>query len=127
MTKPVVYISSPMTKGDVGINVRFQCEIFDRLMRDGIVWPVAPAWSHWQHCLFPAPYETWIQYDLAMLERYDALLRLNAFYKPLGYHQAESLGADREVARMLELDKPVFTNIPDLYAWVRSEALCPQA
>ena len=53
LNKPIVYIASPYTKGDVSINVHFQCKIFDELMDDGIVFPVVPLWSHFQHTIFP--------------------------------------------------------------------------
>ena len=37
MPKPVVYIASPYTKGDVAMNTHFQCKVFDRLLSDGKV------------------------------------------------------------------------------------------
>ena len=119
--RPVVYIASPYTKGDVGINTRFQMQVFDELMNDGIVWPVVPLWSHMQHQTFPRKYTDWIDYDLALLTRYDALLRLNATYPPLGYEQKESSGADGEVAFMRKIGKPVFFDKGSLYAWAAME------
>jgi len=118
VSKPVVYIASPYTKGDVAINTRFQCEIFDQLMNEGIVWPVAPLWSHFQHTIFPRPYTDWIAYDLAMIPRYDACLRLAAIHKK--YVQAESSGATNEVFEFKRLNKPVFYSIENLYKWVKS-------
>lgn len=116
--KPVVYISSPYTRGDQALNTRFQCAIFNQLMDDGLVWPVPPLWSHFQHIIFPRPYEDWMAYDLAILPRYDACLRLNAEFPELNYLVSESSGADREVAVFESLKKPVFYNIVDLYRWV---------
>lgn len=117
--KPVVYIASPYTKGDPAINTHFQCRVFDRLMSDGLVWPVVPLWSHFQHIVFPRHYQDWIDYDLALIERYDACLRLNAEHSQLDYSMEKSSGADGEVARFKELGKPVFFDVDALYEWVR--------
>ena len=121
MKKPIVYIASPYTSGDSAINTHFQCRIFDRLLSDGLVWPVAPLWSHFQHTLFPRPYADWIEYDQAMLSLYDACLRLDAEEPSLGYKQSISSGADGEVDAFKSLGKPVFYNISQLYEWVRTQ------
>jgi hypothetical protein len=118
MTRPVIYIASPYTRGDVAINTHFQCSIFDQLLTDGKVWPVAPLWSHFQHTLFPRRYEDWIAYDLALIERYDGCLRVNPRFERLNYQETESFGADGEVAKFKSLNKPVFFSIEELYAWV---------
>jgi len=122
MRKQIVYIASPYTKGEVSINTHFQCMIFDQLLTDGKVWPVAPLWSHFQHTVFPRPYKDWIAYDQALLPLYDACLRLTARLERLGYEQHDSAGADGEVEIFKQLGKPVFTNIRDLYVWVDSLA-----
>lgn len=114
--KPTVFIASPYTKGDVAMNTHFQCKIFDQLLTDGKVLPIAPLWSHFQHILFPRPYADWIQYDQDMLRLYDCCLRLSVHLND--YKQDESTGADGEVASFLKLRKPVFYSIEDLYAWV---------
>ena len=119
-TKPIIYIASPYTKGDPAINARFQCLVFDELMADGIVWPYAPLWSHFQHSIFPRHYQEWIDYDLALLPRFDACLRLNAHFTPLNYTQSQSSGADGEEKLFRELGKPVFYNKTDLYLWVQN-------
>ena len=118
--KPTVYIASPYTKGDVALNVRFQCEVFDRLLSEGHVLPVAPLWSHFQHTMFPRSYQEWINYDLSMLPLYDCCLRLDAIFPELGYRQGQSFGADQEVDCFTRLRKPVFYSIDALYAWVES-------
>ena len=120
MNKPIVYIASPYTKGDVSINVHFQCKIFDELMDDGIVFPVVPLWSHFQHTIFPRQYKDWIAYDLALLCRYDACLRLDAVNEKLNYHQHDSSGADGEVEEFKRLGKPVFFSKSELYEWVKA-------
>lgn len=76
--KPVVYIASPYTKGDPAINAHFQCKMFDELLTEGKVWPFAPLWTHFQHTVFPRPYQDWTSYDNALLPRFDACLRIAA-------------------------------------------------
>jgi hypothetical protein len=120
--KPIVYIASPYSKGDVVMNTHFQCKIFDQLLNDGKVLPVAPLWSHFQHLLFPRPYKEWIAYDQEMLRLYDCCLRLSATLEEHGYKQAESSGADAEVASFRKMGKSIFYSIKDLYEWVDKRA-----
>ena len=120
MNKPFVYIASPYSKGDVAINTHFQCEIFDRLLSEGKVIPIAPLWSHFQHLLFPRPYSEWIAYDQSLLRLYDACLRLPAVQKSSGYYQYDSTGADAEVSTFVEMGRPVFESVADLYQWADS-------
>lgn len=115
--KPIVYIASPYSKGDPAINTHFQCRIFDKMLTDNKVWPYAPLWSHFQHVLFPRAYKDWIAYDLALLDRFDACLRLNTEAVHLNYLQNESAGADGEVKAFEKAGKPVFYNFCDLYRW----------
>ncbi len=122
--KPLVYIASPYTKGDVGINTRFQCQIWNDMMNDGRVLPYAPLWSHFQHTMFPRPYEDWIEYDNAIIPRMDALVRLSAEYMPLGYFEDKSSGADAEVELARSHGLPVFFTLHTLYLWVN--AGCPR-
>jgi hypothetical protein len=116
--KPIVYIASPYTKGDVGMNAHFQCKVFDQLLTEGKVIPVAPLWSHFQHMAFPRPYSDWIAYDQALLHLYDCCVRLPASLPELGYLQSDSTGADAEVETFMRLGKPVFTSLDSLYEWV---------
>ena len=99
-----VYIASPYTKGDVAMNVKRQMQVVDQLMDVGGYLPFAPLYSHFQHMMFPRPYEDWLELDLAWLESMDVLLRLDG----------ESSGADREVERFKELGRPVVYSIDEL-------------
>jgi hypothetical protein len=119
--KPLVYIASPYTKGDPAINTHFQAKVFDELMNDGVVIPFVPLVSHFLHLISPRPYQDWIEYDLALIPRCDACLRLDAVHVPLGYKETRSSGADGEVAECQRLGKPVFYNKQDLYAWVMQQ------
>jgi hypothetical protein len=118
MLKPTVYIASPYSKGDVAINAHFQCRIFNELLDSNKVLPVAPLWSHFQHVLFPRKYEDWIKYDQEMLRLYDCCLRLSSSYPPLNYSENESTGADAEVQSFIDMGKPVFFCVQDLFTWV---------
>jgi hypothetical protein len=120
--KPYVYIASPYTKGDPCINARFQSLTFDELLGTGLVLPYAPLMSHFQHTMFPRPYQDWIQYDLDIIPRFDACVRLDAT-GPNGYHESRSSGADGEVALFQKLGKPVFYSVPALLDWARGKAL----
>jgi len=100
------------------MNTHFQCKIFDRLLTEGRVIPVAPLWSHFQHTAFPRPYTDWVDYDQSLLHLYDACLRLNAELPSLAYRQEQSIGADAEVATFKRLGRPVFCSIEALYSWV---------
>jgi hypothetical protein len=119
--KPIVYIASPYTRGDVAMNTHFQCKVFNQMLDDGKAWPVAPLWSHFQHTIFPRPYKDWIAYDQALLHLYDACVRLTANVEEAKYTQHESTGADGEVATFRRLGKPVFTSLGDLYRWINEE------
>lgn len=100
------------------MNTHFQCKIFDQLLGEGKVLPVAPLWSHFQHVLFPRQYQDWIDYDQAMLSLYDCCLRLSASLPSVGYQESKSSGADAEVQTFEKLGKPVFYTVEKLYVWV---------
>jgi hypothetical protein len=119
--KPVVYIASPYSKGDPCVNTYFQCKLFDELLTEGLVLPVAPLWSHFQHSMFPRPYEDWIYYDNSLLRLYDACLRLNAEVSRMGYVEEKSKGADLEAEYFVSINKPVFYKKSKLYQWVKQE------
>lgn len=98
-----VYIASPYTIGDVAVNVRKQMEIADQLMNLGFA-PFVPLYSHFQHMMYPRPYEDWIKFDKEWVICCDVLLRLNG----------ESKGADGEVELAKSNNIPIFYSIIDL-------------
>ena len=58
---------------------------------------------------------------MALLERYDACLRLDATCpNDPEYLITDSSGADGEVKKFLELDRPVFMDKQKLYDWVKT-------
>jgi hypothetical protein len=120
MSKLWVYIASPYTKGDVAINVRTQMEAFDALLSLGVV-PIAPLYSHFQHIFKPRPYQDWINLDLEIVQRCDACLRLTASHEYADgttYRQAESSGADGEVAEFRRRGKTILYSIREVADWL---------
>lgn len=117
--KPLVYIASPYSFGDPGANTHFQCRVFDSLLSEGIVTPLAPLWTHFQHVVFPRTDQDWIEYDLEVMSRCDAVLRLEAIIEEdsYSYCQSESVGADNEVRVAEESGIPVFYSVTKLYAY----------
>lgn len=108
MTRPVVYISGPITKGDRNNNVHQAYKAHAWLMLAGYA-PINPMAS----CQYPfawAPeytHDLWLECDLPIIERCDAVLRL----------PGESSGADRETEHATTLGIPVFTSRETLDEW----------
>lgn len=98
-----VYIASPYSKGDIAANVHLQMETANTLINLGFC-PFVPLLTHFQHLMFPQPYEIWLAQDTEWVKACDCLLRLGG----------ESNGADREVKYMISLGKPVFYSIDEL-------------
>jgi hypothetical protein len=98
MDRKWVYVAGPYSTGDQVINTRNAVQMALALLGVGLV-PICPHLSMLAHLISPQPYEFWMAWDFAMLERCDALLRL----------PGESSGADREVARAHDLHLPIFS------------------
>jgi nucleoside 2-deoxyribosyltransferase len=106
---PLVYLAGPYTRPDPIENTRATILAADDLIADAIVTPFVPHLTALWHLVSPHDLEFWYAYDLAMLARCDAVLRL----------AGESTGADAEVAFAHDQDIPVFTAKDHLYAWCR--------
>jgi hypothetical protein len=102
----VIYVAGPYTKPDPVANTHAAMKVWDRLFDAGLT-PIVPHWSLFQHFLNPRPYEDWMEYDFAIIERCDALLRLPGV----------SEGADREVEFAEDRHIPVFYSLEDVYEW----------
>src|SRR5690348_9982396 len=94
----IIYIASPYTIGDVAQNVYVQIEAAHRILDMGHC-PVAPLLSHFLHLHRQRDYHDWINMDLALIPKCDAVLRL----------PGESKGADGEVALATEKGVAVLT------------------
>lgn len=116
--KPVVYIASPFTKGDQIVNARCSILMMQRMIQDGIVTPLSPlSNSVMAHLLSPLTPGQWYDYDLELMNRCDACLRIAAVDIGLAYTQWDSVGADREEAYANTLGIPAFRDIHELYSW----------
>lgn len=98
-----VYVAGPYTKGDVALNVRAALTAGEHLSEAGFV-PYVPHLSHFWHLVHPHPVDFWYQYDMHWLECCDCLLRI----------PGDSHGADEEMRRMMELERPCFLDIESL-------------
>lgn len=111
--KPLVYISGPFSSAPTS-NTNRACRIWDSMRCSGLVTPICPHWSLIQDTLRPISHKEWIDYDLEVVARCDAVLRL----------EGVSVGADQEVDFATHRGIPVFYTTRDLYEWagLRSEA-----
>jgi hypothetical protein len=100
----VIYIASPYTLGDVAANVAVQKDAAHRILDLGHC-PIAPLLSHYLHIHKQRPYEDWLQMDLVLIRKCDALLRL----------PGESRGADIEANLARAIPIPVFLGWDDFY------------
>ena len=105
-----VYVAGPYTQGDVAVNVRAAMAAGSELMDHGYA-PYVPHFTHFQHMLFPRPYEDWIEQDNQFLPCCDALLRL----------PGDSKGADVEVWFAYSLKIPVFHTVDALVTHLPNE------
>jgi hypothetical protein len=98
-----IYVSGPYTKGDTVIHVRNAIEAGMRLRESGFV-PIIPHLFHFAHLIDPQDYRYWMDWDMELLARCDAIIRL----------PGESSGADEEVAWMEEHGRLVYICRNDL-------------
>ena len=93
----VVYVSGPMTLGDVWLNTRYGIQVGDILARLGYA-PIVPHLSSFWHTIFPHDHKFWLGLDLKIIERcVDVNLRI----------PGTSRGADIEEAHCHTLKIPV--------------------
>ncbi len=93
----MIYVAGPITKGDQFRNVADALDVGATMLQAGMV-PFVPHLSCYWHVSHEQPYDVWLAYDLAVIERCDHLYRM----------PGESPGADREVAHARELGIPVW-------------------
>jgi hypothetical protein len=107
---PLVYIAAPYSSPDPVANTNRVIRIVDGLVDGGLLTPVVPHLTLLWHVVSPRPLEFWYAYDLALLARCDAVLRL----------PGESQGADREVTFAQGQQIPVFTTPESVSLWATS-------
>lgn len=120
--RPVIYLAGPISKGDLKTNIVQADRAFLDLVKAGFA-PINPMLSvyagaaldgtRWANrirvegsasSVLPITHEEWMEIDLPVVARCDAVLRL----------PGESVGADREVAHARKCDVPVYTNMEKL-------------
>jgi len=103
----MVYVAGPYTIPDPVVNTNKALRAGNYLLDTGLVIPYVPHLTMFWHLLHPHEYEVWLRYDIEVLKRCDALVRL----------PGESSGADGEVviADMLKLQ--IFTELTDVPPW----------
>ena len=75
MQSPLIYVAGAYTKPDPVENTHRIIHIADALWDLGVV-PVVPHLTMFWHFLRPRTYEEWLSYDLHLLARCDAVLRV---------------------------------------------------
>lgn len=96
--RPLVYVAGPYTNPDPVENTRAAVIVGDALTADGLCTAYVPHLSLFHHYLSPHPLEWWYEYDLTILRRCDAVLRMTG----------ASTGADAEVEFARQIPIPVF-------------------
>ena len=110
MRSNVIYVSGPLTQGDLLLNVRRAVTEGMRLRDVGYI-PIIPHLSAFVELMHPRPYEYWMQWDFSLIEVCDTVLRL----------EGDSPGGDREVQIALDLGKRV------LYGYAGMSTLLTEA
>lgn len=108
--RPLVYVAGPYAHPDPVANTNRAIGIADDLQEFGDVTCHVPHLTLLWHMVRPHDVEHWYAYDLAVLARCDALLRLDG----------PSSGADNEVLFAQRHDIPVFTSPAALLLWARA-------
>lgn len=106
---PLVYIAGPYSNPDPVENTHATIKFADGVLASGLAIPVIPHLTMTWHLVSPKPYEAWLDYDLHLLSRCDALFRL----------PGDSSGADAEVAFADDRGIPVFHRPSDLRLWTQ--------
>lgn len=113
---PLVYLAGPYTHPDPAENVRRTVLLAEQLAESGVMVPYVPHLTHLWHLIAPRPIEFWYAYDLHILQRCDAVLRL----------EGASEGADNEVVEAFRLGLPVFDDVLRLANWALFDYAPPQ-
>lgn len=105
--KPLIYIAGPLTNGDQMMNVRAAIKAGQIATSLGCA-VIVPHLLVLAHIVSPMNYEYWMAQDLAIIERCDALYRM----------EGESKGAEREVEHALSRGIQVFRD------WTQVRLFC---
>ena len=98
LLRPLVYVAGPITSPSPMVNTHRGLRVASVLLDSGVCVPMVPHLSTFWDIVKPRDYETWMRYDLDMIEHCHALVRLDGV----------SAGADREVVHAQSIGLPVF-------------------
>jgi hypothetical protein len=107
--RPLVYLAGPYREPNPVHNTHFTLRHAQDLHYTGLVTCVVPHLSLLWEVVIPCTSEYWLEYDLALLNRCDALYRI----------PGDSPGADAEVVYAHQVHIPVFTDQDLLLDWAR--------
>lgn len=105
--RPLVYLAAPYTTPDPVTNTHTAIKVASELIDGGLVTPVVPHLTLVWNLVDPREVEFWYAYDLAILARCDAVLRMPGV----------STGADAEVQFAADRGIPVLNSMEELVAW----------
>ena len=113
---PLVYIAGPITIPDPIWNTHDAIQVAERLYNSGLCVPLVPHMNLLWHFIIPHDVEYWYAYDLAVMKRCEAVLRL----------PGESKGAEAEIAQATKWQIPVFYDEESLMDWVQQVRDCTE-
>jgi len=111
----LVYLAGPYTSPDPIENTNEAIKLADDLYVEsgGIIVPIIPHLTAFWHLIRPHEYAHWLEYDLKVMSRCDAVYRWGG----------ESSGADGEVNAAFDNGQPVFFSRTVLWRWARKGEL----
>ena len=110
--RPLIYIAGPYMHPDPVENTHKTIRIADDLQSNGLITAYVPHLSLLWHMVVPHDAAHWYDYDLSILARCDALLRI----------PGKSQGADDEVRFAYCHRIPVFYETSTLLNWAKDYA-----
>lgn len=108
--RALVYVAGPYIHPDPVENTHIAIKMGERLDATGIITAYVPHLSLLSHMVVPHDADFWYDFDLAILNRCDALFRI----------PGQSTGADNEVIFAEENQLECFYEIGELTAWAES-------
>jgi hypothetical protein len=110
---PLVYLAGPYSDPDPVENTHAVIKIATRLYETGLVAPVVPHLTLLWHLVEPKPKDFWYGYDMHVLRRCDAVLRV----------VGSSPGAEAEVLEAKRIGLSVFDDEGSLLAWASARSV----
>lgn len=110
-SRPLIYVAGPYIHPDPVENTHRTILAAEQLQENELVTAYVPHLSLLWHIVAPHDADHWYDYDLAILARCDAILRL----------PGQSTGADNEVIFAEKCDIPVFYEASALLDWAKNQ------